>query len=181
MLNFSDIILSKEPQNTGLQDQECYYYAYRRLNNALEIWRVVSNFSVDEIQENNDKIGRPLDHPLHPKLVQVRGSAARDPHGIKQITVGPPHGIKQITMFIRENVECLDSSFTTTTTIKLFMNHHQEESTLKGRTLKNSLQLNSRISNATNRLTRCLYTAEVILCIVSHSYLEVETIHIEMK
>ncbi|KAG8265936.1 hypothetical protein J6590_082760 [Homalodisca vitripennis] len=40
------------------------------------------------------------------------------PHGIKQITVGPPHGIKQITMFIRENVECLDSSFTTTTTIK---------------------------------------------------------------
>ncbi|KAG8302586.1 hypothetical protein J6590_028495 [Homalodisca vitripennis] len=46
------------------------------------------------------------------------GSAARDPHGIKQITVGPPHGIKQITMFIRENVECLDSSFTTTTTIK---------------------------------------------------------------
>ncbi|KAG8321943.1 hypothetical protein J6590_035800 [Homalodisca vitripennis] len=28
------------------------------------------------------------------------GSAARDPHGIKQITVGPPHGIKQITMFI---------------------------------------------------------------------------------
>ncbi|KAG8247311.1 hypothetical protein J6590_063581 [Homalodisca vitripennis] len=29
-----------------------------------------------------------------------------------------PHGIKQITMFIRENVECLDSSFTTTTTIK---------------------------------------------------------------
>ncbi|KAG8286854.1 hypothetical protein J6590_049864 [Homalodisca vitripennis] len=47
-----------------------------------------------------------------------RGSAARDPHGIKQITVGPPHGIKQITMFIRENVECLDSSFTTTTTIK---------------------------------------------------------------
>ncbi|KAG8299973.1 hypothetical protein J6590_088023 [Homalodisca vitripennis] len=41
-----------------------------------------------------------------------------DPHGIKQITVGPPHGIKQITMFIRENVECLDSSFTTTTTIK---------------------------------------------------------------
>ncbi|KAG8291701.1 hypothetical protein J6590_054434 [Homalodisca vitripennis] len=28
-----------------------------------------------------------------------------DPHGIKQITVGPPHGIKQITMFIRENVE----------------------------------------------------------------------------
>ncbi|KAG8310170.1 hypothetical protein J6590_068856 [Homalodisca vitripennis] len=48
----------------------------------------------------------------------VVGSAARDPHGIKQITVGPPHGIKQITMFIRENVECLDSSFTTTTTIK---------------------------------------------------------------
>ncbi|KAG8322090.1 hypothetical protein J6590_029788 [Homalodisca vitripennis] len=47
------------------------------------------------------------------------GSAARDPHGIKQITVGPPHGIKQITMFIRENVECLDSSFTTTTTIKV--------------------------------------------------------------
>ncbi|KAG8316351.1 hypothetical protein J6590_052562 [Homalodisca vitripennis] len=47
------------------------------------------------------------------------GSAARDPHGIKQITVGPPHGIKQITMFIRENVECLDSSFTTTTTIKI--------------------------------------------------------------
>ncbi|KAG8330060.1 hypothetical protein J6590_072291 [Homalodisca vitripennis] len=46
------------------------------------------------------------------------GSAARDPHGIKQITVGPPHGIKQITMFIRENVECLDSSFTTTTTIR---------------------------------------------------------------
>ncbi|KAG8271059.1 hypothetical protein J6590_070386 [Homalodisca vitripennis] len=44
------------------------------------------------------------------------------PHGIrtgqKQITVGPPHVIKQITMFIRENVECLDSSFTTTTTIK---------------------------------------------------------------
>ncbi|KAG8297649.1 hypothetical protein J6590_031691 [Homalodisca vitripennis] len=32
------------------------------------------------------------------------GSAARD---------------KQITMFIRENVECLDSSFTTTTTIKV--------------------------------------------------------------
>ncbi|KAG8293175.1 hypothetical protein J6590_025273 [Homalodisca vitripennis] len=32
--------------------------------------------------------------------------------------MGPPHGIKQITMFIRENVECLDSSFTTTTTIK---------------------------------------------------------------
>ncbi|KAG8334327.1 hypothetical protein J6590_092867 [Homalodisca vitripennis] len=49
----------------------------------------------------------------------VLGSAARDPHGIKQITVGPPHGIKQITMFIRENVECLDSSFTTTTTIKI--------------------------------------------------------------
>ncbi|KAG8285055.1 hypothetical protein J6590_089226 [Homalodisca vitripennis] len=36
--------------------------------------------------------------------------------------VGPPHGIKQITMFIRENVECLDSSFTTTTTIKLIYN-----------------------------------------------------------
>ncbi|KAG8316640.1 hypothetical protein J6590_046687 [Homalodisca vitripennis] len=51
--------------------------------------------------------------------VDVPGSAARDPHGIKQITVGPPHGIKQITMFIRENVECLDSSFTTTTTIKV--------------------------------------------------------------
>ncbi|KAG8328728.1 hypothetical protein J6590_102958, partial [Homalodisca vitripennis] len=51
-------------------------------------------------------------------VVTVHGSAARDPHGIKQITVGPPHGIKQITMFIRENVECLDSSFTTTTTIK---------------------------------------------------------------
>ncbi|KAG8316066.1 hypothetical protein J6590_059451 [Homalodisca vitripennis] len=61
------------------------------------------------------------------------GSAARDPHGIKQITVGPPHGIKQITvgpphgikqitMFIRENVECLDSSFTTTTTIKIERN-----------------------------------------------------------
>ncbi|KAG8260794.1 hypothetical protein J6590_088714, partial [Homalodisca vitripennis] len=50
------------------------------------------------------------------------GSAARDPHGIKQITVGPPHGIKQITMFIRENVECLDSSFTTTTTIKFSLN-----------------------------------------------------------
>ncbi|KAG8324688.1 hypothetical protein J6590_086591 [Homalodisca vitripennis] len=50
--------------------------------------------------------------------VRVGGSAARDPHGIKQITVGPPHGIKQITMFIRENVECLDSSFTTTTAIK---------------------------------------------------------------
>ncbi|KAG8270309.1 hypothetical protein J6590_088134, partial [Homalodisca vitripennis] len=50
------------------------------------------------------------------------GSAARDPHGIKQITVGPPHGIKQITMFIRENVECLDSSFTTTTTIKITLN-----------------------------------------------------------
>ncbi|KAG8251248.1 hypothetical protein J6590_083581 [Homalodisca vitripennis] len=32
--------------------------------------------------------------------------------------LGPPHGIKQITMFNRENVECLDSSFTTTTTIK---------------------------------------------------------------
>ncbi|KAG8294360.1 hypothetical protein J6590_104729 [Homalodisca vitripennis] len=53
------------------------------------------------------------------KKCNARGSAARDPHGIKQITVGPPHGIKQITMFIRENVECLDSSFTTTTTIKL--------------------------------------------------------------
>ncbi|KAG8317024.1 hypothetical protein J6590_034395 [Homalodisca vitripennis] len=52
------------------------------------------------------------------KKCNARGSAARDPHGIKQITVGPPHGIKQITMFIRENVECLDSSFTTTTTIK---------------------------------------------------------------
>ncbi|KAG8292151.1 hypothetical protein J6590_045818 [Homalodisca vitripennis] len=48
----------------------------------------------------------------------VQWVRARDPHGIKQITVGPPHGIKQITMFIRENVECLDSSFTTTTTIK---------------------------------------------------------------
>ncbi|KAG8265033.1 hypothetical protein J6590_104090 [Homalodisca vitripennis] len=35
------------------------------------------------------------------------------------MVVGPPHGIKQITMFIRENVECLDSSFTTTTTIKV--------------------------------------------------------------
>ncbi|KAG8336680.1 hypothetical protein J6590_041049 [Homalodisca vitripennis] len=34
---------------------------------------------------------------------------------------GSPHGIKQITMFIRENVECLDSSFTTTTTIKPVM------------------------------------------------------------
>ncbi|KAG8250886.1 hypothetical protein J6590_092797 [Homalodisca vitripennis] len=53
------------------------------------------------------------------KKFNDRGSAARDPHGIKQITVGPPHGIKQITMFIRENVECLDSSFTTTTTIKV--------------------------------------------------------------
>ncbi|KAG8290297.1 hypothetical protein J6590_085487 [Homalodisca vitripennis] len=53
------------------------------------------------------------------KKCNARGSASRDPHGIKQITVGPPHGIKQITMFIRENVECLDSSFTTTTTIKL--------------------------------------------------------------
>ncbi|KAG8249378.1 hypothetical protein J6590_019665 [Homalodisca vitripennis] len=52
------------------------------------------------------------------KKCNARGSAAQDPHGIKQITVGPPHGIKQITMFIRENVECLDSSFTTTTTIK---------------------------------------------------------------
>ncbi|KAG8300636.1 hypothetical protein J6590_072042 [Homalodisca vitripennis] len=52
------------------------------------------------------------------KKCNARGSTARDPHGIKQITVGPPHGIKQITMFIRENVECLDSSFTTTTTIK---------------------------------------------------------------
>ncbi|KAG8307103.1 hypothetical protein J6590_031502 [Homalodisca vitripennis] len=52
------------------------------------------------------------------KKCNASGSAARDPHGIKQITVGPPHGIKQITMFIRENVECLDSSFTTTTTIK---------------------------------------------------------------
>ncbi|KAG8309130.1 hypothetical protein J6590_093359 [Homalodisca vitripennis] len=52
------------------------------------------------------------------KKCNACGSAARDPHGIKQITVGPPHGIKQITMFIRENVECLDSSFTTTTTIK---------------------------------------------------------------
>ncbi|KAG8310361.1 hypothetical protein J6590_065541 [Homalodisca vitripennis] len=39
------------------------------------------------------------------KKCNARGSAARDPHGIKQITVGPPHGIKQITMFIRENVE----------------------------------------------------------------------------
>ncbi|KAG8329439.1 hypothetical protein J6590_085854 [Homalodisca vitripennis] len=47
------------------------------------------------------------------------------PHGIKQITVGPPHGIKQITMFIRENVECLDSSFTTTTTIKITLTLHQ--------------------------------------------------------
>ncbi|KAG8262433.1 hypothetical protein J6590_053072 [Homalodisca vitripennis] len=36
------------------------------------------------------------------KKCNARGSAARDPHGIKQITVGPPHGIKQITMFIRE-------------------------------------------------------------------------------
>ncbi|KAG8265575.1 hypothetical protein J6590_092031 [Homalodisca vitripennis] len=52
-------------------------------------------------------------------ILHIPGSAARDPHGIKQITVGPPHGIKQITMFIRENVECLDSSFTTTTTIKV--------------------------------------------------------------
>ncbi|KAG8286400.1 hypothetical protein J6590_060942 [Homalodisca vitripennis] len=52
------------------------------------------------------------------KKFNARGSAARDPHGIKQITVGPPYGIKQITMFIRENVECLDSSFTITTTIK---------------------------------------------------------------
>ncbi|KAG8336833.1 hypothetical protein J6590_037049 [Homalodisca vitripennis] len=34
-----------------------------------------------------------------------RTGSARDPHGIKQITVGPPHGIKQITMFIRENVD----------------------------------------------------------------------------
>ncbi|KAG8326231.1 hypothetical protein J6590_047599 [Homalodisca vitripennis] len=39
------------------------------------------------------------------KKCNARGSAARDPHGIKQITVGPPHGIKQITMFIRENVD----------------------------------------------------------------------------
>ncbi|KAG8290724.1 hypothetical protein J6590_077271, partial [Homalodisca vitripennis] len=57
------------------------------------------------------------------------GSAARDPHGIKQITVGPPHGIKQITMFIRENVECLDSSFTTTTTIKHDKRRETEEAT----------------------------------------------------
>ncbi|KAG8275676.1 hypothetical protein J6590_081724 [Homalodisca vitripennis] len=39
------------------------------------------------------------------------GSAARDPHGIKQITVGPPHGIKQITMFIRKNVDILFCMF----------------------------------------------------------------------
>ncbi|KAG8276769.1 hypothetical protein J6590_056926 [Homalodisca vitripennis] len=39
------------------------------------------------------------------KKCNARGSAARDPHGIKQITVGPPHGIKQITTFIRENVD----------------------------------------------------------------------------
>ncbi|KAG8281223.1 hypothetical protein J6590_063423 [Homalodisca vitripennis] len=49
------------------------------------------------------------------KKCNARGSAARDPHGIKQITVGPPHGIKQITMFIRENVDCrsvlFDSKF----------------------------------------------------------------------
>ncbi|KAG8289947.1 hypothetical protein J6590_093858 [Homalodisca vitripennis] len=54
-------------------------------------------------------------------LSAIRGFSVgprTDPHGIKQITVGPPHGVKQITMFIRENVECLDSSFTTTTTIK---------------------------------------------------------------
>ncbi|KAG8317279.1 hypothetical protein J6590_031413 [Homalodisca vitripennis] len=38
------------------------------------------------------------------KKCNARGSAARDPHGIKQITVGPPHGIKQITIFIRENI-----------------------------------------------------------------------------
>ncbi|KAG8280124.1 hypothetical protein J6590_088871 [Homalodisca vitripennis] len=44
------------------------------------------------------------------KKCNARGSAARDPHGIKQL----------ISMFIRENVECLDSSFTTTTTIKVF-------------------------------------------------------------
>ncbi|KAG8278415.1 hypothetical protein J6590_019041 [Homalodisca vitripennis] len=55
----------------------------------------------------------------HLRTLDQNGSAARDPHGIKQITVGPPHGIKQITMFIRENVECLDSSFTTTTTISV--------------------------------------------------------------
>ncbi|KAG8328291.1 hypothetical protein J6590_000951 [Homalodisca vitripennis] len=38
-----------------------------------------------------------------------RSGSARD----KADNLGPPHGIKQITMFIRENVECLDSSFTT--------------------------------------------------------------------
>ncbi|KAG8314721.1 hypothetical protein J6590_086217 [Homalodisca vitripennis] len=50
------------------------------------------------------------------KKCNARGSAARDPHGIKQINVGPPHGIKQITMFIRENVDVIylkeDSRFT---------------------------------------------------------------------
>ncbi|KAG8255824.1 hypothetical protein J6590_083575 [Homalodisca vitripennis] len=45
------------------------------------------------------------------KKCNARGSAARDPHGIKQITVGPPHGIKQITMFIRENVDSINKSF----------------------------------------------------------------------
>ncbi|KAG8333762.1 SPRY domain-containing SOCS box protein 4 [Homalodisca vitripennis] len=65
----------------------------------------------------NNRFGLLLEHVVYFRL-KTFGSAARDPHGIKQITVGPPHGIKQITMFIRENVECLDSSFTTTTTIK---------------------------------------------------------------
>ncbi|KAG8303348.1 hypothetical protein J6590_013620 [Homalodisca vitripennis] len=66
---------------------------------------------------------------------------------------GSPHGIKQITMFIRENVECLDSSFTTTTTIKEDLRNQIE---LAAQIVRNKLSLNVTVRAMRKRARACI-------------------------
>ncbi|KAG8293936.1 hypothetical protein J6590_007602 [Homalodisca vitripennis] len=86
------------------------------------------------------------------KVPSTSGSAARDPHGIKQITVGPPHGIKQITMFIRENVEFSDevqTAYSNTTNTPPNTQQPQQKPTHNKKNKKNKTPSQMRILRTT--------------------------------
>ncbi|KAG8290071.1 hypothetical protein J6590_090975 [Homalodisca vitripennis] len=103
---FEDFVGSKE---NWMKEQATRKEAYEVIGSRFQVLPFLLTTGVNRIEKSGFKTVDDLfsRHQMGP------------PHGIKQITVGPPHGIKQITMFIRENVECLDLSFTTTTTIKV--------------------------------------------------------------
>ncbi|KAG8315402.1 hypothetical protein J6590_071959 [Homalodisca vitripennis] len=114
-MNFYELSTKNHYSKVGYQDTSRHQFnLMTRVFATALLWdqRTDSEMTLVIGLSSQDNLSLSLDV----FVVYTVGSAARDLHGIKQITVGPPSGIKQITMFIRDNVdqsEEIDKSATT--------------------------------------------------------------------